>query len=179
MTGCGQSDEAPAAVDLVPVEVEPVPISEVRQVPPERISVAASSAADLGSPDLFGAEFVADGNPETGWISAEGEAPSGQQLTFRFTEPLELRAVAFVGLDESTAAGAHRRVKTLRMRTDSQTQEINLLDRSGEQQIEFFFGLTSKVQIEILDTYETQGEDGEVNGAPVALADVLFTAGLP
>ena len=157
-----------------------VGIGEPIPVPVERISAAATTALlPDGNEGSFGPNNTIDGDLETAWNSdARSSNGQGQVLTYRFSEPVDLKSIRFLnGSAQSPRAfAANHRIRELLVRTDSTSQAITLLDMRDEQEVTFEFGLTSKVEIEVIDFYQGDGFDNQGRQAELSLSEIQFIA---
>ena len=151
---------------------------ELTAVAGDRIEVVASSAlADDG--DLtYGAENTLDADLDTAWNSDSSTYGRGETLSFRFAEPIDLRAIRFVNgyaKNESVFDKNHR-VKTILLHTDGGSREVTLLDTAERQEVSAAFGPTAEVVVEVTDVYVGSGFDGEFT-ADLALTEIEFLVG--
>ena len=156
-----------------------VPDGEPTPVDPVRITVSASSHLPAASGIDYEPTNTIDGDPSTAWNSDAPETDGrGETLVFRFAEPVDLKAVRFVnGYAKSPEIfGANHRVRDVVVRTDEGTRSLTLLDTADPQEIDFDFGLTSKVVLEVVDIYTGTGFANAGLTADLAVSEVGFMA---
>lgn len=158
-----------------------VPDGPAVPVPAERITVTASSflAPDAEAGISYTPLNLLDGDLTTAWNSeTDDDQGRGETLTFRFSEPVDLKGIRFVnGYTKSgTVYAANHRVRELVVRTDGLVQPITLMDIMEEQEAEFAFGLTSKVEIEIVEIYQGDGFLDDSLTTDLALSELTFIA---
>lgn len=173
----GDDEQAEAPVVEIPPFTAPIG-GPLTPVPVERITVAATSALADDGTITYGPENTIDADPSTAWNSDDpADDGRGEVLTYRFSEPIDLRGVGFInGYDKSDEIfEANHRIKELRLTTDGTVQLISLDDTPEPQDVRFEFGLTSKVEIEVVDVYEGDGFEGGLS-ADLALSEISFLA---
>jgi hypothetical protein len=175
LLGGGGGSASPEVEEAVVVPPMTAPLqSSAELLPLERIRVSTSSAATEGAQAL-----LVDGDASTLWVSGTTNtaAATNETLVFRFTEPVVIESVRFTtGQDSSDPAyQANHRVKTVQVTTDTDSQPVNLLDTGAEQEIEYRFGHTSKVVLEVLEIYPSESSAD----AGIALAEIGFIARVP
>lgn len=141
--------------------------------------VAATSHIPQDGSITYGPENTVDGDLQTAWNSdAPGTEGRGETLTYRFAEPVDLKAVRFVNgyVKNDDVFTANHRARDLVIRADNSAQPVMLLDTGDEQEVAFDFGLTSKVEIEVLDIYPGDGFDRPELTADLAITEVAFLA---
>ncbi len=177
--GDDAGDDATPPPVTVAVPPFAAPSGEPEMVPADRITVAASSFLAAEGAITYEPLNTIDGDLQTAWNSDAGESDGrGQVLTYRFTEPVGLSAIRLVNgyaKGEDIFAANHR-IKELEVRTDRGSQRVSLLDTSDEQEITFDFGVTSKVELEVIEIYPGDGFDDATLTADLALTEIDFLA---
>lgn len=177
----GGSDSAPG--DVADGDAFQPPVDgDQGEVPVDRIRVEASSFLEPVDGITYDPDNVIDGDPETAWNSASAaDDGRGQTLTFRFTEPVDLRALRFVNgyAKNPDIYDANHRIRDILITTDGTTQKVSLLDTTERQEIAFDFGFTSKVELEVLDVYVGSGFNDPALTADLAVTEISFLAVLP
>ncbi len=171
----GQGQATPG--DDVATFVVPTGAAEV--VDNERITVVATSYLPPADAITYDPGNTIDGDPSTAWNSDSREADGrGETLTFRFSEPVDLKAVRFVNGYAKNAEiyEANHRLRSVVIGTDQSSQMLTLLDTSDAQEITFDFGLTSKVVLEVVDIYAGEGFANPDLTADLAISEVSFLA---
>lgn len=161
-----------------------VPTGDASEVAAAKINVEASSFHVPDGDITYNPGNLLDGDLESAWNSDSdvGQA-SGQLLTFRFSEPVDLKAVRFVNgyAKDDRVYNANDRVRDLLVLTDGSAtaQAVTLLDTSDRQEISFDFGFTSKVVLEIVEIYPGDGFENPELTTDLALTEVSFVAVQP
>lgn len=182
LTNGGGADDVTAAGEGPPPFT--VPAGDPTEISSDRIMVTASSFLSPDGDITYDPANLLDNDLETAWNSdAPENEGQGQIITFRFPEPVDLQAVRFVNgyaKNEGVYAANHR-VQELLVTTDGsdQTQPVTLLDTSDRQEISVDFGLTTKVQLEIVEVYPGDGFTDSPLTADLALTEVTFLAVQP
>ena len=160
-TGDGAGDDG-----LVPVDQD-------------RIRVEASSYLPPDGNITYAPNNTIDGDLDTAWNS--DSAPDdgrGQTMTFRFTEPIDLRKVSIVNgyAKNANIYDANHRIRDLVITTDTMSRTVSLFDSTDEQEIAFEFGFTSKVEIEVTNVFTGSGFSDPALTADLALTEISFLA---
>lgn len=158
------------------------PIGSPGPVPAERVTVTATSFLPPDGSITYGPANIVDDDLTTAWNSDVPDGDGrGQQVTFRFTTPVDLTAIQFVnGYAKSPEIfAANHRIRELRIQTDASTQLVTLLDTTDPQEISFDFGVTSKVVLEVLEVFAGEGFENPDLTADLALTEVDFVAVQP
>ena len=127
----------------------------------------------------YGPANTIDGDRTTAWNSDSPQALGrGEELTFRFAEPVDLKALRFVnGYTKSDEIfAANHRLRDVVVHTDGASRPLTLLDTGDPQEISFDFGLTSKVRLEVVEVYPGDGFDNPELSADLAVSEVSFLA---
>ncbi len=124
-------------------------------------------------------DVTIDGDLDTAWNS--DSAPDdgrGQTMTFRFTEPIDLRKVSIVNgyAKNANIYDANHRIRDLIITTDTMSRTVSLFDSTDEQEIAFEFGFTSKVEIEVTNVFTGSGFSDPALTADLALTEISFLA---
>jgi len=130
------------------------------------------------SSTLPGGDYVVgntlDRDPTTAWNSDGDDvgAEARVTLTYRFSKPIELRAIEiYNGYQKSDAKFyANSRVRELTVSTDATEQTFTLLDQQGGQSIQFDFGRTDQVTLAIEAVYRDAATEYE----DCAISEVAF-----
>lgn len=177
----GESDD----VEALGTTTFSVPDGPAVEVPAVRITVSASSSLppDDAAGLTYGPENLIDGDLTTAWNSVTGdEQGRGETLTFRFTEPIDLKSIKFVNgyTKNETVYLANHRVQDMRLTTDGTADGepivVELLDIMQGQEIQSDFGLTSKVELEITNIFPGDGFLDTGLTTDLALTEVTFFA---
>jgi hypothetical protein len=163
-----------------PIEALIPPTGTPALIDPSRIMVEASSALEPNGNLTYGPRNTLDSDLETAWNS-DTDDPVGQTLTYRFAEPVELTALQFVNgyakSDEIFAA--NHRLRSVLVTTDRTSHSLSLLDTDDPQEISFDFGLTSKVELEVVEVFVGQGFNDPEITSDLALTEIAFVAVQP
>lgn len=156
-----------------------IPSGAAAVVDPARITVVASSHLPAAGAITYQPANTIDRDPSTAWNSNSPEGDGrGESLTFRFSEPVDLKGVRFINgyAKNQEIFAANHRLRSVLVHTDQSSEQLTLLDTHDPQEISFDFGLTSKVVLEVLDVYTGSGfADAELT-ADLALSEVSFLA---
>lgn len=155
------------------------PTGPVDLIDVARISVSASSHLPPAGAITYDPMNAVDGDRQTAWNSdSRQDQGRGETLTFRFSEPVDLKAVRFVNgyAKNADIYSANHRLKSVVVGTDQSSQMLTLLDTSDDQEITYDFGLTSKVVLEVLDVYPGDGFANPDLTADLAVSEVTFLA---
>ena len=148
-------------------------------VPADRMTVVASTFLAPDGDITYEPSNTIDDDLDTAWNSDSPEDDGrGQMLTYRFTEPVAISSIQFVNgyaKNEGVFAANHR-IREILVHTDAGSQLVTLLDTTARQEIEFDFGFTSKVILEVLDIYPGDGFADPALTADLALTEVDFLA---
>lgn len=177
--GLGGDDDGDAGADVATIPPITAPSGPASPVPSDRIVVAASSSLVPDGAITYDPTNTIDDDFLTAWNSDAGESSGrGEQLTFRFTEPIDLTAIRFTNgyAKDPEIYSANHRIQQLWVRTDAGDQLVNLLDTSDEQEIAAAFGFTSKVVLEIVEVYPGAGFADPALTADLALTEIDFVA---
>lgn len=172
-------DDTATGTDTIDVPAMDGPTGAAAQVPRERLLVMASSHLPPDGEITYDPGNTVDGDPTTAWNSdAPGTDGRGQVLTYRFTEPVDLRAIRIVNgyAKNPDIFAANHRLREVEVRTDAGAQRVSLLDTDEQQEITFDFGLTSKVVLEVVDVYTGDGFANPDLTADLALSEIGFVA---
>jgi hypothetical protein len=162
-----------------------IPDGPAVEVPASRITVSASSflPPDEESGLSYGPDNLIDGDLTTAWNSVtSSDQGVGETLTFRFTEPVDLKTIKFVNgyTKNDTVYLANHRVQDMRLTTDATVEGepivVELLDIMQGQEIQSDFGLTSKVELEITGIFPGDGFLDEGLTTDLALTEITFFA---
>lgn len=156
-----------------------MPTGQAVMIDPARIAVEASSHLPPADGITYDPANTIDGDPLTAWNSDSPEADGrGESLTFRFSEPVDLKKVRFVNgyAKNPEIYAANHRLREVLVLTDRSERMLTLLDTSDPQEIGFDFGLTSKVRLEVVDVYTGDGFARPDLSADLALSEVSFVA---
>lgn len=175
--GFGDED----APDLASLGVAPftVPDGPPTAISADRISVTASSHLEPAGDITYGPENVLDDDIATAWNSdAPNRDGRGETLTFRFSQPVNLQGLRFVNgyTKNPEIFTANHRIRDLVITADGRSQQVTLLDTGDRQEITVDFGLTSKVELEVMEIYPGAGFDNPALTADLALTEVSFLA---
>ncbi|MGI9595403.1 MAG: NADase-type glycan-binding domain-containing protein [Acidimicrobiales bacterium] len=152
---------------------------EAALVDAERITVEASSHLPPAEEVTYDPGNTIDRDPLTAWNSDSPEADGrGESLTFRFSEPVDLKGVRFIDgyAKNPEIFEANHRLRSVVVSTDQSNQMLTLLDTSDAQEIRFDFGVTSKVVLEVVDIYPGDGFANPELTADLAVSEVSFLA---
>jgi hypothetical protein len=148
-------------------------------VPADRMAVVASSSLAPDGDITYEPSNTIDDDLDTAWNSDSPEDDGrGQTLTYRFTEPVAISSIQFVNgyaKNEGVFAANHR-IREILVHTDAGSQLVTLLDTTARQEIEFDFGFTSKVILEVQEIYPGDGFTDPALTADLALTEVAFLA---
>ena len=145
----------------------------------DRIRVEASSYLQPDGNITYDPDNAIDGDLDTAWNSASApDDGRGQTMTFRFTEPIDLRKVSIVNgyAKDANIYDANHRIRDLIITTDTIRKTVSLFDSTDEQEIVFEFGFTSKVEIEVTDVFVGSGFSDPALTADLALTEISFFA---
>lgn len=161
-----------------------VPDGDPTEIDGDRIMVTATSSLSPDGDITYDVTNLLDDDLQTAWNSDTKENEGqGQIITFRFPEPVDLQAVRFVNgyAKNEGVYTANHRIQELLVTTDGseQVQPVTLLDTSDRQEISVDFGLTTKVQLEIVEVYPGDGFTDSPLTADLALTEVTFLAVQP
>lgn len=157
-----------------------IPVTaSVAQVPTERIRVEATSFLQPIDGITYNPGNTIDGDVATAWNSAEAANDGrGQTITYRFSHPVDLRALRFVNgyAKNADVYNSNHRIQDVIVTTDAGSQRVSLLDTSDRQEIAHEFGMTSKVVLEVVEVYVGAGFNDPALTADLALTEVGFLA---
>jgi hypothetical protein len=153
--------------------------SEATPVDGDRVTVSASTFLAPAGDVTYDPGNIIDGDLDTAWNSDAGASRGvGQQVVFRFVEPLDLKSIRFVNgyTKNDQVFAANHRIQRVQVTTDDSVRMLTLLDTGEAQEVTHDFGFTSKVELEILEVYEGAGFNDPTLTPDLALTEVSFVA---
>ena len=178
--GSSTDPDAADGGDVITPMTAPAPgPGDPEPIPADRVSVVASSflAPDQGI--TYEPDNTIDDDVDTAWNSDNAATEGrGQTLTYRFTEPMTITSIHFVNgyAKNEGVFDANHRIRDVIVHTDTGSQLVTLLDTAQRQEIDFDFGYTSKVTLEVADVYPGAGFADPSLTADLALTEVQFLA---